>query len=119
VDDEATIVLQYPKAQGIVEASWNWPVSRKDFEVYGATGYAIATGGDSLRVRLAGDKSEAAQTPPPGPAEERDSISYLIAVKRGRIKPSGLSSLENNVIVTEILSAAREAAKTGRTVALQ
>jgi predicted dehydrogenase len=119
VDDEATIILQYPKAQGIVQASWNWPVGRKDFEVYGATGYAIATGGNSLRVRLAADKSEAAQTPPPRAPEERDSISYLVAVTRGRIKPSGLSSLENNVIVTEILSAAREAAKTGRTITLQ
>ena len=43
VDDEATILLQYPKAQGIIQASWNWPLSRKDLEVYGETGYAIAT----------------------------------------------------------------------------
>jgi hypothetical protein len=40
-------------------------------------------------------------------------------VTRRQIKPSGLSSLENNVIVTEILSAARESVKTGRTVTLQ
>jgi predicted dehydrogenase len=119
VDDEATVILQYPKAQGIIQASWNWPVGRKDFEAYGATGYVIATGGDSLRVRLAADKSEAAQTPPARPAQERDSISYLVAVTRGQIKPSGLSSLANNVIVTEILSAARESVKTGRTVTLQ
>ena len=52
------------------------------------------------------------------PADERDSISYLTAVARGRIKPSGLSSLENNVIVVEILDAARESVRTGRTVAL-
>jgi len=35
VDDEATILLTYPKAQAIVQASWNWPFSRKDMEVYG------------------------------------------------------------------------------------
>src|SRR3989449_6261211 len=29
VDDEATILLTYPKAQAIVQASWNWPFSRK------------------------------------------------------------------------------------------
>src|SRR5438552_8148275 len=57
VDDEATILVQYPKAQGIIQASWNWPVSRKDFEVYGETGYAIATGGDGLRVRLPGQRA--------------------------------------------------------------
>ena len=38
VDDEATILLEYPKAQGIIQASWNWPFNRKDFEVYGDHG---------------------------------------------------------------------------------
>ena len=37
VDDEATILVEYPKAQGIIQASWNWPFGRKDLEVYGAT----------------------------------------------------------------------------------
>jgi predicted dehydrogenase len=30
VDDEATIILRYPQAVGIVQGSWNWPVGRKD-----------------------------------------------------------------------------------------
>src|SRR5467141_2385673 len=30
VDDEATILLTYPRALAIVQASWNWPFSRKD-----------------------------------------------------------------------------------------
>jgi predicted dehydrogenase len=118
VDDEATILVEYPKAQGIIQASWNWPFSRKDFEVYGAVGYAIATGGNDLRVRLPGQKAEQPRTPAELPADERDSISYLTAVARGRIKPTGLSSLENNVIVTEILSAARESTRTGKTITL-
>jgi predicted dehydrogenase len=119
VDDEATILLQYPKAQGILQASWNWPFSRKDFEVYGAKGYAIATGGEGLRVRLPEPKTEETRSPAPRDADERDSISYLVAVVRGRIKPSGLSSLENNLIVTEILDAARESVRMGRTVTLR
>ena len=118
VDDEATVLVEYPKAQGIIQASWNWPFSRKDFEVYGERGYAIATGGDSLRVRLPG-QAEETRTPAARKPEERDSISYLIGVTRGQFKPYGLSSLENNVIVTEILDAARESAKTGRTVRLK
>src|SRR5690242_15241421 len=60
VDDEATVLVEYPKAQGIIQASWNWPYSRKDFEVYGEKGYAIATGGDKLRVRLGDAKAEEA-----------------------------------------------------------
>jgi predicted dehydrogenase len=118
VDDEATILLEYPKAQGIIQASWNWPFSRKDFEVYGERGYAIATGGNGLRVRLPG-RQEDMPKPDALPQDARDSISYLTAVVRGKIKPAGLSSFENNFIVTEILEAARESAQTGRKVSFK
>jgi predicted dehydrogenase len=117
VDDEASVLVEYPKAQGIIQASWNWPFGRKDFEVYGERGYAIAAGGDALRVRLPDGKEEA-RTLEALPAGERDSLSYLAAVARGKRKPAGLSSLENNMIVTEILVAARESARTGRTIQL-
>jgi len=117
VDDEATVVVQYPKAQGIIQASWNWPFNRKDLEVYGERGYVIATGGDGLRVRLPG-KPEEARSPDPLPPDERDELSYLIAGARGSLEPSGLSSLANNLIVVEILEAARESARTGTTVRL-
>lgn len=115
VDDEATVLVQYPKAQGIIEGSWNWPFSRKDFEVYAERAYAVAVGGGELRVRLPKGKEET-RTPEALPADEQDSISYLTAVVRGRLKPAGLSSLENNMIVTEILTSARESARTGRTI---
>jgi predicted dehydrogenase len=115
VDDEATVLVEYPHAQGIIQGSWNWPFSRKDFEVYAQRGYANAVGGNSLRVRLPGQQEEA-RTPAVIAPDERDSVSYLIAVTRGRRKPAGLSSLENNMIVTEILTAARESAKSGKSV---
>ncbi|MGO4885291.1 MAG: Gfo/Idh/MocA family protein [Bryobacteraceae bacterium] len=117
VDDEATVLVEYPKAQGIIQASWNWPFGRKDFEIYGERGYAIATGGDSLRVRLPGGQEES-RTLAPLPPDAHDSLSYLMAVVRGKLQPAGLSSLENNLIVTEILVAARESARTGRTIKL-
>jgi predicted dehydrogenase len=117
VDDEATILVEYPKAQGIIQASWNWPFGRKDLEVYGATGYAIATGGNSLRVRLP-KLGERTETPEPRAATERDELAYFAAIVRGTAPPSGLSSLENNLIVTEILDAARESARTGKTIRL-
>jgi predicted dehydrogenase len=119
VDDEATILVQYPKAQGIIQASWNSPFSRKDFEVYGEKGYAIATGGDNLRVRLPEQKAEETRKPGNLPPAETDSITYLTGVARGKFKPSGLNSLENNVIVVEILQAARESVRTGKKVNLQ
>ena len=118
VDDEATIVVEYPAAQGIIQASWNWPFSRKDFEVYADHGLAIATGGTGLRVALPKEPDHAV-TPDPMPADERDSISHLIAVARGVRRPNALSSLENNLIATEILEAARESALTHQRVVLK
>jgi predicted dehydrogenase len=116
VDDEATILVEYPKVQGIIEGSWNWPYSRKDLEVYAERGSAIAIGGNELRVRLPDHREEETRTPPELPPDEQNSVSYLMAVVRGKLKPAGLSSLENNLIVTEILTAARESARTGRRV---
>ena len=119
VDDDATVLLEYPKAQGVIEASWNWPFSRKDLEVYAEHGYAIATGGNNLRVKLSERQPEETPTLAELPPDQRDSISYLTAMARGKFKPSGLNGLENNVIVTEILSAARESVRTGKSIHLQ
>jgi predicted dehydrogenase len=118
VDDEATVILTYPKAQAILQASWNWPFDRKDMEVYGETGEAITIRRDDLRIRRKGDDEERRQSAPALPAPYNDSISYLIAVVSGEIKPTGLSALDTNVIVVRILDAARESARTGRTIRL-
>ncbi len=118
VDDEATIILTYPKAQAIVQASWNWPFGRKDMEVYGETGSAVTVGSDAVRVRRKGDNQEQQQSAPALMPPYSDPISYLIAVLAGKIKPAGLSALDTNITVVRILDAARESAKTGRTVRL-
>jgi len=117
VDDEATIILTYPHAQAIVQASWNWPFSRKDMEVYGQKGYAITVGRDAVRVRLP-EKEEISADSKPLEKTKEDSVSYLRAVLMGGLKPEGQSSLDTNVIVTEILDAARQSAATGKTVSL-
>src|SRR6266700_4509928 len=74
VDDEATIVLTYPHAQAIIQASWNWPFGRKDMEVYGQTGYAITVERDGIRVRRHGEQ-EQQQTAKPVPSPEDDPLS--------------------------------------------
>ncbi len=117
VDDEATIILTYPKAQAILQASWNWPFDRKDMEVYGQTGYAITVKRDAVRVRLAKQDEKLLDAKPLDP-RETDSVSYLRAVVLDGMKPEGLSSLETNMIVTEILDAARQSAATGKTIRL-
>jgi len=119
VDDEATIVLTYPRAQAIIQASWNWPFDRKDMEVYGKTGYVITVKGDDIRVRRAGtDSREEQAAAKPVAAPYDNSLSYVRAVVVDGAKPDALSSLDTNVTVTEILDAARRSAKEGITVHL-
>jgi glucose-fructose oxidoreductase len=117
VDDDATIVLAYPHAQAVIQASWNWPFGRKDMEVYGATGYVITVGADEVRVRHEHDSAEEKISAAGLPSNEKDSLTYLAAVLRGEIEPKGdLSALDTNVVVMQILDAARESARTGRGV---
>ena len=119
IDDEATILLEYPKAQGIIQASWNWPFGRKDMEVYGATGYLITVGPDKLRLRTKGQDQESAGVAPPLAPPNDGSLHYLAAVLKGTLKPSGdLTSLDTNVVVMQILDAARESAREGKTIKL-
>ena len=119
VDDDATVVLTYPHAQAVIQASWNWPFGRKDMEVYGATGYAITVGADKLRVRHEHDADEQLITAAPLSPPNNNSLSYLAAVVRGQLEPKGdLTTLDTNVVVMEILDAARESARTGKTVRL-
>jgi scyllo-inositol 2-dehydrogenase (NADP+) len=118
VDDEATIVLTYPEAQGIIQASWNWPFDRKDMEIYGKSGQILVPRRDVIKLRT-GNAAETEKTLAPLRGAQADPLSYLAAVVRGEIKPAGLSSLEVNMIVTEILDAARESARTGRRVELR
>ena len=115
VDDEATIILTYPRAQGIIQASWNWPFDRKDLEIYGTSGTVRTVGMDRVRRRRAGAAEEEAEAPPLDP-RYADPIAYLTAVVRGEVPPAGLSSLETNFVVMEILDAARRSAATGQTV---
>ena len=92
VEDEATIVLTYPKTQGIIQASWNWPLDRKDMELYGQTGQILVPRMDVLKIRKTGEaEKEMALMPLAG--NSGDSLAYLASVARGEIKPSGLSSL--------------------------
>ena len=118
VEDDVTILLTYPRAQGVIQASWNWPYARKDLEVYGQTGSVIALDRDHLRVRRtekdpAQDETVAA---PPAPYDE--PFAYLAAVVRGTAPEDVLSSLPTNLLVVEILDAARLSAQTGKTVSL-
>lgn len=120
VDDDATIILRYPKMQAVLMPSWDWSFNVKDMALYGTKGSAATVGPDQLRVRYEGQNQSTLTTPPPLVAPQDDSLHYLVAVLHGHLVPKGdLTALDTNIIVMQILSAARESSRTGRTIPLE
>ncbi|HEY2588618.1 MAG TPA: Gfo/Idh/MocA family oxidoreductase [Tepidisphaeraceae bacterium] len=120
VDDEAEIILNYPNAVAILQASWNWPFNVKQMDVYGRTGYAKAIDSKNIEVRTErhDEKNDSSKPAPLAPPYD-DPIHYLAAVISGEIQEGDdLSSMKNNMIVTEILDAAFQSAETGTTITL-
>ena len=120
VDDEATIILQYPAAQCIIQGSWNWTFARKDMEVYGTKGYAVAVDPTTVRERLDAKASEERKKIDPRPAPFVDPFSVLADVVQGRLTldENDLYGLPVNVTVVEILEAAKASATSGKVVLL-
>lgn len=119
VDDEATIIVAYPGAQGIIQASWNWPYGRKDIEVYAEKASII---GDREGARIRTDAQKENVLPQRKlEAPYHDPFAYLAAVVRKQvtIEPTDLSALENNFLVVEILEAAKKSAAEGRRIDLK
>lgn len=123
VDDEATIILTYPTSQTIIEASWNWPIGRKDMEIYGLTGAIFSDNAKQLRIRMAqgydGFEEEKIQLDSlPQPFDDPFSVLKAVVRNQTKLSPFDPYSLENNLIVMEILEAAKESATSGKTVFL-
>ena len=118
VDDDATIIAEYPSATVQIIGSWNWPMNRKDMHVYGSKGYIYQD--TPTKIRMSVNNSEVSETAPKLIAPYNDSFYYLKAAVRNdiQISPKDLSSLENNLIVVEILEAAIKSSKTGKAVIL-
>jgi predicted dehydrogenase len=121
VDDEATIILQYPKAQCVIQASWNWTFARKDMEVFGTKGYAVAVNPTTIRQRFQEKSPEETIKIDPRPAPFTDPFSVLADVVSGRLKltENDMYGLPVNVTVVEILEAAKQSAKAGKTIILK
>ncbi len=118
VDDDATIMVEYPGATGLIEASWNWPFSIKDMEVFGQTGYLHALDNEHIVSRMR-ENRKGAKTAEPLPATISSPISYLTAVLQNKISGmDDLSSLKYNMIVMEILDAAKRSAASGKRIVL-
>lgn len=121
VEDDATIVLEYPDGVAILEPSWDWPYNMDRVQVFGPKGSLLATQ-QQLFSRPAG----ADDFPPEGkpvalaavPHETSNPISYLVDCIRHSKPIENPLAAPLNVQVVEILDAARESIRTGRAVEL-
>jgi predicted dehydrogenase len=118
VEDEAIIILSYPKCQGIIQASWNWPMNRKDMDIYGTKGAIYQYDGEDMAIYLDHKTENIKSADPEFP--HQGPFTYFSAAIHGEqtILPTDLSSLENNLIVVEILDAARRSATGGKKIDL-
>ena len=98
VDDEATVLLTYPGIQAIIQASWNWPYSRKDLSIYGKRGHVHADDATQLRVRV-GNEEERQLSIEERPSFYKAAIPHFKRVAQGTTEPDELSSLELNMVV--------------------
>ena len=118
VDDDSTILLDYPDATVIIEASWDWPYGMGQVQVFGPKGSLLATpdelfyrsaNDDRTNVALEGQRISLN----PVPRETSNPISYFIdRIRHDRPIEDPLST-QLNVQVMEILDAARESVRTG------
>lgn len=123
-DDDATIVLHYPTATGVVQASWAWPYTimdaeafSKDESLYASQFSDWGSGKPTLtsKIKDKGTTDEVLAAP-----KYIDEVAYLTAViKKGAPADNPLLSLERNVLVTKILVAARQSSRVGREVVVR
>jgi predicted dehydrogenase len=120
VDDEATIILTYPTAQCIIQASWNWPYNRKDMAVYGEEGYLVTVDDKLMNVKGKNVKPASLVLSAVETGVYTSPFLYFADVIQGRLEVPrfGLYSLENNMLVVKILEAARNSATEGKTISL-
>lgn len=108
VDDDATIVLTYPTATAVIQASWAWTHDNKEMDLHTQRGSIHAGKWDELGVRE--ENGPLKPVKPRAMGEQmKDEWTYLREVVRGKCAVDPLSSLELNVIAAEILDVARQA----------
>jgi predicted dehydrogenase len=128
-EDNALVVLRYPRALGLLEASWTQIGGEPALAmvVYGDTGTLIVHQPRAThegqrvgagRVEIATSTGSAVTQPPPLPADERDPPTYFLSRVRDGRPVEGLCAADVGRDVQEVLAAALRSCRTGRSVAL-
>jgi predicted dehydrogenase len=120
VEDNSTMILSYKDGVGLFEGSWDLPRSFQDLEVFGLQGSVYMVNGrvemrKGPQRRGAGPLEVAVDALPP---ERAEPIAHMIHAMGSGKGVEGLTAMDINVDVVEIIEAARQSVKTGRAVAL-
>ncbi len=124
VDDEANFILTYENSNALIQASWNWPIGRKDMELYGTTGELYSDNKEDLRLRISEgydgfDETKVEVEPLKEGFDDPFALLHAVIKKGLKLPPFEPTTLENNMIVMEILDAAIRSAKTQTTIRLK
>lgn len=131
VDDNAILVLRYPRAMAVIEATWsaNGPVPDGGPTIWGSRGSLVVQRQSARRegqvvrtgvVRhLTSDNPDGAVIKPPDlPEGTRNATEYFLACLAADRSFEGLVSLETSLGAQEILEAGLFAARAGSEVSL-
>jgi predicted dehydrogenase len=123
VEDDAVILLEYPDATAIIQASWDWPFDQGQVQAFGPKGSLLATR-DALFFQAA--RTPTTMENPEGRAlempivlhETSSAIAYFVYhIRHGQAIEDPVSA-RMNVEVNEILDAAKESVRMGAVVKL-
>ncbi|GAA4796534.1 Gfo/Idh/MocA family oxidoreductase [Olivibacter ginsenosidimutans] len=117
VEDDATIVLEYADGTtGLIQASWDWSYNIKDMQIFGDSKMLHARDDHTLlEYQNVNDYKEI----PLDNTYYTNHLAYLKDVLAGKIEATNdLSSLTNNLVVMEILEAAKRSANEGKRIVL-
>lgn len=116
-DDNAIILMKYPQAFGVAEASWTQVVgyATNNPVAYGTAG-SVAVSGHQVILQTNGKQTVI--DPPPTVAPRRNGPEYMMHCLLTGEPPEGFCSMEVSRDAQEILEAGKLAADTGQTVSL-
>jgi predicted dehydrogenase len=122
VEDNATLVLNYPNAVGIFEGSWNLPRSYQDLEVFGRPDTGKKPGSVYMAhngVELSQGREKKQLALDPLPPDEAEPVAYMVSRMRANKPIEGMTAMDINVEVIHIIDLAKESVKTGRAVSVK
>jgi predicted dehydrogenase len=119
VEDNSDMILHYKNAVGVFEGSWDLPRSFQDLEVFGREGSVTMQNNkvELIKGGRKGGEPQSVKIDPLAP-ERAEPVTYMVSLLRNKKEVEGLTALEINVGVVEIIEAAKESVKTGRAVPL-